>query len=238
MDCGTIGSGEIATWVGSIATFIAVVVALFKEELVRLWRRPVLNARIKLAAPDCHKTQMTIFDPKTNSVLDQAECYYFRLWVSNIGNHRAEKIQVFVSKLLRRHADGSFVEDNSFLPMNLRWSHSQLSSNGPEIFADGISPQMGKHCDFGHIIDPSKRVMFGHDLPAVTAGKTILAMDLEMAPATLSHLIPPGVYRFELKLASSNSEPITKIIEITLTGNWFQDESKMFSDGVGMKEIK
>ncbi len=235
---GQTAIGEIATWVGSIATFLAVLVALFKEELVRMWRRPKLNARIKLAAPDCHKTQMTIFDQKTGSVLGQAECYYFRLWVENSGNQRAEKIQVFVSKLLRRHADDLLVEDKSFLPMNLKWSHSQLSPLGPEIFADGISPQMGKHCDFGHIIDPSKRAMFGHVLPTVISGKTILAMDLEVAPATLSHLIPPGIYRFELKLAAANLEPITKVIEINLTGDWHTDENKMFSDGIGMKEIR
>ncbi len=237
MVCGETMSGEIPTLVGSIATFLAVLVALFKEELVRMWRRPKLNARINLAAPDCHKTQMTMFNPKTGSPLIQAECYYFRLWIENIGNQRAEKVQVFVSKLFRRHADGTFVEDKVFLPMNLKWSHSQLSPLGPEIFADGISPHMGKHCDFGHIIDPSKQAEFGEVLQTVTPGKTILAMDLETAPATLSHLIPPGIYRFELKLAAANLEPITKVIEINLTGDWHPDENKMFSDGIGMREI-
>ena len=126
MSSGESASGEIAIWVGSIATFLAVIVALFKEEFVRMWRRPKLNARIKLEAPDCHKTQMTMLDQKTGSVFLQAECYYFRLWVENIGNTRAEKIQIFVSKLLHRHADDSFVEVKSFLPMNLKWSHSQM----------------------------------------------------------------------------------------------------------------
>lgn len=228
---------ETAAWAGAIATFLAVLVALFKEELVRIWRRPKLGARIKLAAPDCHKTQITIIDQKTGSALVQADCYYFRLWIENKGNQRAEKIQVFVSKMLRRHADNTFVEDKSFLPMNLKWSHSQMSPLGPEIFADGISPQMGKHCDFGHIIDPSKRTMFGHVLSTVATGKTILALDLEMAPATLSHLVAPGTYRFELKLAAANLEPITKTIEINITGDWYSDENKMFADGIGMKEI-
>lgn len=237
MGWGGTACRETAAWVGSIATFFAVLVALFKEELVRMWRRPKLNARIELAAPDCHKTQITKIDKNTGSVLDQADCYYFRLWVENKGNQRAEKIQVFVSEFLRRHADGTFVEDKSFLPMNLKWSHSQLSPFGPEIFADGISPQMGKHCDFAHIIDPSKRAAFGHVLPTVTTGKTILALDLEMAPATLSHLIPPGIFRFKLKLAAANLKPITTLIEINLTGDWYTDENKMFSDGIGMKRI-
>ena len=228
---------DVAVWTGSIATLLAVLVALFKEQLVRLWRRPKIEAKIRLSAPDCHKTQMTLLDKSTGAVLGSADCYYFRLWVENTGNQRAEKVQVFLSKLLRRHADGSFVEDKSFLPMNLRWSHSQLSPLGPEIFTEGISPKMGKHCDLGHIIDPSKRVAFGIDLPNVGASKTILELDLEVAPNTLTHLVPPGVYRLEMQLAAANAEPATKTIEINHTGDWNSEETRMFSDGFGMKEI-
>jgi hypothetical protein len=225
---------DSAVWTGSIATLLAVIVALFKEELTRCWRRPALEARIKLSAPDCHKTEMTLVNKGRGVILDKADCYYFRLWIENTGNQRAEKVQVFVSRLLRCHADGSFVEDKSFLPMNLRWSHAQLS---PEIFAEGISPQMGRHCDLGHILDPSNRGVFGIHLPSIAAGKTIFEFDLEFAPNTLSHLVPPGVYRIELKLAAANVKPVTKTIEINHTGEWFADENKMFSDGIGIKEI-
>ena len=121
--------------------------------------------------------------------------------------------------------------------MNLRWSHSQFSPLGPEIFAGGISPKMGKHCDLGHIIDPSKRVAFGINLSNVVAGKTILELDLEVAPATLTHLLLPAVYRLEMKLAAANAEPETKTIEINHTGDWYSEETKMFSDGFGMKEV-
>ena len=204
---------------------------------MRIWRRPKLETRVRLSVPDCHKTQMTLFDQKTGAVVERAGCYYFRIWVENIGNQRAEKVQVFLSKLFRRHADGSFMEDKSFLPMNLRWSHSQLLPFGPEIFAEGISPKMGKHCDLGHIIDPRKRVAFGINLSNVAVGKTILELDLEVAPNTLIHLVPPAVYRLELKLAAANAEPETKTIEINHTGDWYLEETKMFSDGFGMKEI-
>jgi hypothetical protein len=228
---------DTAVWTGSVATLLAVLVALFKEEIVRLWRRPKLHVRIKLSAPDCHKTIMTAFNPKTGALIDNADCYYFRLWIENIGNQRAEKVQVFISKVSRRHADGSFFEDKSFLPMNLRWSHSQSSNLGPEIFAEGISPHMGKHCDLAHMLDPKKRAIFGISLKNIPQDKTILEYDLEIAPNTLSHLAPPGIYRIELKLAAANMEPITKTIEINHTGDWHDNEVKMFSDGFGMKEI-
>lgn len=84
-------------------------------------------------------------------------CYYFRLWVDNHGKTRAERVQVFATKLHRLGADGKFVEDKHFLPLNLRWSHSE---DHPEVFAEGISPHMGKHCDLGRIIDFEKRADF------------------------------------------------------------------------------
>ena len=228
---------DAAVWTGSIATFLAVIVALFKEDIVRLWRKPVLQARIKLSAPDCHKTIMTATNLETRAIIE-ADCYYFRLWIENTGNQRAEKVQVFMSKVSRRKANGSFVEDKSFLPMNLRWSHSQSPNLGPEIFAEGISPQMGKHCDLAHILDPKRRQIFCCSFPDVPQEKTILEYDLEIAPNTLSHLAPPGVYRIDFKLAAANMDPITKTIEINHTGDWHESEVKMFSDGFEMREIK
>lgn len=230
-------ASDVAVWTGSIATLLAVIIALFKEEFVRLWRRPKLEARVRLAAPDCHKTEMTLYDKNSGTIIERSDCYYLRLWIENIGNQRAAKVQVFASRLFRRHADGSFVEDKSFLPMNLRWAHSQPSLLGPEIFAEGISPQMGRHCDLGHILDPNKRTKFGINLSSVQSAKTILELDLEIAPNTLTHLIPPGIYRIELKLAAANLEPTTTTIEINHTGEWYSDENKMFSDGIGMREI-
>lgn len=233
---------DTAEWVGAIATALAVIVALLKEEIVALWRRPSLNALVRLRPPDCHKTELTklvwgIVTAEPNpSVGGHVQCYYLRLWVENKGK-RAEKVQVFASKLQRRQADGTFRDDDRFLPMNLKWSHSQLTIGGPEIFAEGISRDMGKHCDLGHIIEPKFRSDFGATLPGVAADQTILELDLEFAPNTLSHLIPPGVYRLMLLIAAANAEPVKKTIEITLTGTWYDDEERMFSDGIGLREV-
>ena len=227
---------DTAKWAGAIATFIAVIVALLKEEIIRLWRKPDLVARVKLCAPDCHKTRVTFLNHITRQP-DVVDCYYFRLWVENKGNLRAEKVQVFASKLLKKHTDGVYREEQHFLPMNLKWSHSQIPIGRPEIFADGISPEMGKHCDLGHINHPSKRPLLGEDLPGLRQTSTVLALDLEVSPNTLSHLIPPGEYRLEIKLAATNSKPVIKIIEMDIKGNWYDNENEMFSKGIDMKEM-
>jgi len=227
--------GTLAQWAAATATFLAVLVALFKDEILRWRRKPDLTISAALTPPNCHKTTMTYTDRASTQMYRKVACYYLRIWVENVGKTRAERVQVYVSKLLRRSADGSFKEVEEFLPMNLRWAHGQQES--PEIFAEGISPGMGKHCDFGHVLDPKFRKDVGHDLPAVAADQTILVLDLEVPPATLSHLVPPGVYQLQLRVAAANCAPVTKAIEFTITGKWFEDQAKMFSDGLGLKAI-
>ena len=222
---------EAAAWAAVIATLLAVVVALLKEELQALWRRPKLAGRIRLSAPDCHKTELTFTNRKTGEIVDHCPCYYFRIWVENIGNLRAKQVQVFVSRLLRKHADGTFKEDQQFVPMNLRWAHTH------EVFTRGISAKMGRHCDIGYIVPPDKTKQAGHSLPGVQEGKTIMHLDLEVAPNTRTHLLGPGTYQLLLQLAAENSKPVLKTLELTLTGDWHDDEARMFSDAVGLRDV-
>jgi hypothetical protein len=232
----TVEIGTLAQWAAASGTFLAVLVALFKDEILRWRRKPNLIISAALAPPACHKTTITYRDRTMPAMYATAACYYLRLWIENVGKTRAERVQVFASKLLRRSADGSFKEVEAFLPMNLRWAHGQ-QGDCPEIFAEGISPKMGKHCDLGHVVDPKFRRDLGYDLQRVASDETILALDLEVKPATLSHLIRPGVYRLELQVAAANCAPVAKTIELTITGKWFDDETQMFSDGLGLRAV-
>ena len=225
--------GTLAQWAGATATFLAVLVALFKDEFLRWRRKPKLRLSVSLAPPNCHKTTITYMIQKPTPTSRAADCYYLRLWVENAGKTRAERVQVFVAKLSRRSADGSFKDVDQFLPMNLRWSHA--GSRAPEIFTDGISPEMGRHCDLGRVVDPSLRKEVGDDLPSIAANDTVLGLDLEIKPNTLSHLVPIGVYHLTLRVAAANCPPRTHVLELTLTGKWFDDESRMFTDGLGLR---
>jgi hypothetical protein len=222
----TLEPGTIAQWVGAFATFSAVLVALFKDPVVRYWRRPKLKVVCVLAPPDCHLTRMTVL-PNGPS----ADCYYLRLWVENVGMTRAEMIQVFAAKLSRKSADGTFREIPEFLPMNLKWSHTG------EIFAPGISPSMGKHCDLGHLLDPQYQKLFGHILEGVPDNQTILGLDLEMLTFTGTHLIRPGTYQMLLRVAGANCAVVEKTIELSVTGAWFAQEDRMFKEGLGLRVV-
>jgi hypothetical protein len=95
---------------------------------------------------------------------------------------------------------------------------------------------MGMHCDLGRLIDPEHRKLFGDDLGVVPDDQTILALDLEFKPNTMSHLIQPGTYQLHPKISGSNCAVVDKIIELTIAGSWFRDEERMFTEGLGIKE--
>ena len=228
-----------ATAMSALATLMAVAVALFWREIVRWWRRPRLTATLRARSPDCVMT----FAPFTHPVTEEvtlAGCFYLRLWVENFGHTAARRVQVFASRLSRMRDDGSWVENDQFLPMNLRWSHSQQRLSGPEIFAQMIAPQMGKHCDLGHILDPDRREVFGlEEQPWQTvdgdAHNTVLSLDLEVKPKTQTHLIAPGRHCLELRVAAANAEPVTVEIEFILSGAWIEDEGRAIP---GMIEVR
>jgi hypothetical protein len=81
------------------------------------------------------------------------------------------------------------------------------------------------------------RGAFTATLEGVDSNRAVLALDVEAPPATFSHLVAPGVYRLELRIAGSYSAPVSKVLEINVTGNWFPDQKQMFSDGLGIRVL-
>jgi len=184
------------------------------------------NFNSLLAPPDCHKTILRGQDSRGQVV--EIPTYYLRFWVMNDGSQMANQAQVFLSGLSTHSPDGSFQRVESFLPMNLVWAHSRT------VYAD-IAPSMGRHCDFGHVDNPNHGaspadVMFGKPKP-------FLSLDLEFLPNTNSHIVPSGVYRVELKVAANNANPTIKRFEFNIPDTWFNEEPKMFTEGIKIKEV-
>ncbi len=208
----------ITDWIVAMGTVILALVAIIAifQDKIRMWLlRPKLQVELDLKPPDCHKTKMRYsyeyrggasFLPSDPSKLPKeqvVDTYYFRLRVSNSGNHKAESVEIFASELLRFQADGSYDTVDTFLPMNLVWSHYRT------IFLPAISPGTYKHCDIGHIVDPEHRSSIlteEKDWPNVDRAKAIFSFDTAVQPFTLSYLIPPGRYRLSIIVAASNLE--------------------------------
>lgn len=210
--------GNYAQWTGAGLTALAIAVALFKEDFIRLLRHPKLKGRLEARDPDCVKT------PTNHNEEWHGFRYFLRLWIENVGNVRAEEVEVFLSRAWVEKK-GSFKELSQFTPMNLRWSNSDYQK--PTIAVDGISPRMGRYCDFGSISDPAHPVLKA--LPD-NAGKTRLNLVTQvLRPA--ADWLPPGKYKFEVLLAGSNCEPVAWVVVLHLTGLWSDDPTEMFANG-------
>ena len=201
-------SPKSADWFGVLVTLSAVAAALFQEKIRSLWDKPKLNIFIKLEPPDCVKT------PFGNG----GDGYQFRFIVENEGSQMANDAQVYLSGLSKRGPDGEFRPETSFLPMNFRWAHYTR-----KVYLN-IAPKMGKHCNLGQIPNPAPGC------------KVVLHLALEVTPNTGRNELGPGCYRLFLKVAANNVGPIFKTFELTIN-SWVEDESKMFSEGISIKEI-
>ena len=207
---------------GAGATLAAVFVALFRESFFLWLRRPQLAAQIRARPPDCSKTRTLL---PADLIVDS---YYLRIWITNSGRSTATRVQVFAARLERRHADGHFHQESFFLPMNLLWSHTGA------VYADGIAPEMGQHCDLGIIFSPAVPAAAVNRPDRIPAGRTCLQLETEVRPFTGSSHLEPGDYRLWLRIAASNATPKSVCVRISLPGDWFDDEEQMLAHGVGV----
>lgn len=219
-------SEDIANWLAAVSTLLAVVVALFREDIVGWWRRPHLVLELRGEPPDSQRIP-AIRTSKTpqGTTVEILMAYYLRIWIMNDGNVSAENVQVFVSALRRKQANGEYKKITNFLPMNLRWSHTSNENGSGKIFAERISPKMGRYCDLAHIMQSERNIPI------------VAELDVEVVPNTESHKLKAGVYEIDLSIAASNAKPTKKTIEMNFMGKWFHDEMEMLREGVGLRIV-
>ena len=222
----------LAQWFAAFGTIAAVIVALFKEPLLAWRRRPRFDVMCTKETPWTVKTPMIAEGhvPVHGTVIWRGDCYYVRAQVLNSGRIRAEKVQVFASKLAKLGADNKFADISTFLPLNMRWSNSP--PGGAAAILDGLSPRMGAFCDIVSLCDPANPLQARPQgmAPNLTVGQ----LQLEVEPFNGSHLLPPGTYRLTLRIAAANVEPIERTFEFKHTGTWLSDDTEMRRDCLGV----
>ncbi len=217
--------GTVADWLVVLGTLVLAATAVFQETIRGWFYRPRFQVSIKTEPPDCVAVPFTTVDGTF-----VADSVYLRLWVGNVGNATAKNVEVYAKELHRRRVDGTWERVDVFPPMNLKWA------NVGTIYFPNIAPDMGKHCDVGHIVDPARRHLLRENAPSLvlTNQQTSLAFDLMVAPNHRGHIIGPGEYRLDILVAAENARPIKRAIAISLPGAWYVDETIMLRDGVGV----
>jgi hypothetical protein len=223
-----------ASWASAGATLALAVVAIFQEWIRSLIWKPNLTVTAKTAPPDCVSVPARITIPDIDGAMSTqtATSFYLRVLVKNVGNQTAHNVEVHAETLKRLRLDHRWETVEEFPPMNLVWSNFPGT-----IYFPRIAPQMGKHCDIGHIIEPDKRRSFGEEKATVDPSKASLAFDLIARPNHQGHIVGPGTYRLDIVVAADNVLPIKRNVEIELKGPWHDDEATMLRDGVSISVL-
>ncbi len=161
--------------------------------------------------------------------------FYLRLWIENHGAGRAEQVQVFASKLYKKDVNGRPFPVADFEPMNLRWSNAR-DLNNPEIFALGISPGFGKHCDLCSISDPANPTDHPN-FPNYT-NQCVGTLQLEVVPSGDRNRLRPDDYIVEVRVGAANARPVTACVRINIKGPWSSEPATMFREHLGVEIVQ
>lgn len=218
---------DAAAWAAAGATFAAVLVAVFHDQ-IRAWVwRPKLKVSIRTALPDC--CAVPVHNSDTGEFM--ADAFYFRLFIENDGRATAKNVEVYAAQLTVQRADGAWEVVEQFPPMNLTWA------NLPEIIAlPQLTPQTGRHCDLGHVVDPGPRSSLPRwEQPATgLGGVSCFAFELMAKPNHRPHVVGPGIYRLKIEVSAENARAITSTVAIRLNPKWAKDEATMLREYVGI----
>ncbi|MDO9083356.1 MAG: hypothetical protein Q7U56_08745, partial [Humidesulfovibrio sp.] len=148
-------------------------------------------------------------------------------------NRQAHDVEVYATSLKAKNDTAKDYSDvESFLPMNFKWSYSGSDSI---IIAKSISPSIGKHCDFGHIIASAGAIMFENSMGGTCNLEFIL--DLEFDASTRNSILKPGDYLLEVIVAAGNATAKRYSISFCYDGGWSKHESDMFSKHFIFKSV-
>ena len=189
-------------------TFLAVLVALFQESLRHFFNRARLKLELNLTPPDCHQIDLT--NQNTGQFI--CKCIYLRIRVSNISKVTANNVEMVASNLWQiQNSNKTIVK--TFLPMNLRWSHTHP-------IKVTIPTKSFRFCDLGPIRSLNDNV--------------ILRFDMETQPnpvsgGVLPNIINPGKYELEILLTGENVIPDITKWEVVVPNTWSNDENTMLN---------
>ncbi len=196
---------------------------IFQDWIRGLFKRPKLGVSIKVEPPDCHKTSFY------QSEVDRKVCdtYYFRFRVENTGNYFTENVEAMITEVHKKEGK-IYKKINSFLPLNLVWSHYR------SITIPQIQPHLFKHLDLGHILktNPEFLARFG----LTSTNKVFFELDVLVRPNTGSHIFFPGKYKLQITFAGNNFDSQKKIYFLNLEDEWDDNEKTMLEKNITITE--
>lgn len=205
-------------------TLLLAVIAVFQDRIRGLFWCPRLLVGTTGKPPDCHMLKAKQESPKG---IESVDCCYLRIRVRNAGHVTAQQVEVYVAEIQQRQPNRSYKTLQDHPSNKLVWSYSD-----PRISTlSSLHPGIELYCDLGHIVNPRQKYPRQLD-PNETE------LDLDVAWRSTSpeqHTLSRGEYRLHLLVAAANIKPVKRVLELDLTGPWYDDEDTMLSKGVTIR---
>jgi len=194
----------------SLITLLAVLVALLQEPIRKYLSKSKIKVEIKKIPPDCHQILLT--NPTTGAPVGNV--IYSRIRITNLSKKSsATNVEVFISRFWNIDKHNNRKEITTFLPMNLKWSHTH------EI-RTSVLPIFYRYCDFGSFRNLN--------------GNVCLILNTIVQPNPVSggkvpNVIEAGRYVFQLEISGENIDPVSKQWELQFKNEWHEEEQKMLN---------
>ncbi|MEY2483383.1 MAG: hypothetical protein QOK24_1911 [Verrucomicrobiota bacterium] len=181
------------TLLGAVATFLAVLVALFLEP----WRRRRSAPRLWLTWRDRDSTR--------ERDADNHQKIFVRLYVQNVGKGAAQRVEVVMGDVCQVFAGDSLKMVSNFLPTALIWTHSESP------VCAYLPGQASRLCDLG-IFSASGRA----DTSLAHHGPTFFRCSTQTQPKNEYNYFKTGSYIARLVASASNAKPSQQMVMFTV----------------------
>ncbi len=210
---GPIWLGVWAMSFGAIATFLAVIAAIWGENIRRLWRAPKLALTLD-PYPDHFQR---IYHPGQRDIAS----YYIRVSVQNTGVMQAEKVELRAIGLDVRDGKGIFRRDRAFMAMNMKTTH--YVATVMSVVHQGIPKSFDLlQCTNGILQRQHRKEL-------------LIEFATEVPPGEVEgHVYPSrksaGFYRLRLAVAGDSTAPMFQEVLIEWSWKWSNDDVAFFHD--------
>ena len=205
-----INSGEYLTIVigliSAIVTFLAVIVALFKEDIRKKWE----YSRLSVAIPDNSIIEKLVSQSEiTQSSEDkhlEAQQYQSHIEINNIGNIPAIGAEIYLEKL-------EFTNEGYTNTQYIETSGSPLNWSGTEKYSVIIPPGGRKQVNIVELVGPEKQ-----SLP--DGEKTSIPTKLKIGNVDNPQDYTKGKWTGTFGLYSQNAKPLRFQVNVEWSGKW------------------
>jgi len=205
---GEIDKGEyyrlLVSIISAIITFCAVLVALFKDDLRELWKRPIVQFNVpeQITIEDLNSS----LESETINATPIASRYISRIEVKNIGNLPVINAEIYLEKL-------EFVPKDSAITQSIECSSSALLWNGEYLSSIIIPPGGKKLVQIAQVTPPEK--FSTPDSATVNRPPTLSIGEIESTKE-----ISKGKWIAKFSLYAQNHKPTSFEVEIHWNGLW------------------